>query len=532
MKQGKALFKRQKKLIVYISIIVFLLDIIFIVLNYYTSKKALDESILATAKSHQAEFNLTLEMTYRNMMQLALFISKNDDLNQLFLMGKNAVIQEGGGAGGVKANQARMELLAKVKPAWDNLTESFNIRQLHYHLGPGSTSFLRVHKPQKYGDNMDDLRHIIVDTNQEKTPRYGFETGRIYSGLRGVYPIWTIDPKTSKEVYVGALETGTSFKQILPVIAKSFATNMAVYLTKNHVESKMWAEFIKQHFKQYLQGDFYLEASSSSEVNAIFSRTIISDHLNSENVNIIHYNNNYLSVYYFPLFDYQSSTSKTPKPVGFVLIWSNISQLISEFRYGIILNILFSIVALIIIEFALFGFLKRQKRLIIAERKAMYDGLTGIYNRGFFNQVLNRMKIAKDQSLLPISCMMCDIDYFKAFNDTYGHQKGDYCIKKVAQTLKQNLRGQEDILARYGGEEFIVLLPKTSANEAAIIAQRMRETIYNLQIENKNSNVSNYVTISIGISSIDKLDDLNVLIEQADKKLYLSKQNGRNQVTI
>ncbi|MCF6776587.1 diguanylate cyclase [Thiotrichales bacterium 19X7-9] len=532
MKQGKALFKRQKRLIIYISIIVFILDIIFITLNYYTSKKALNETILSSAKSHQSEFELTLAMTYRNMMQLALFISKNDDLNQLFLKGKKAVYNEGGGAGGEKANQARQALLKKVKPAWDNLTESFNIRQLHYHLGPGSTSYLRVHKPQKYGDNMDNLRHIIVDTNKEKTPRYGFETGRIYSGLRGVYPIWTIDPDTKKEVYVGALETGTSFKQILPVLAQSFSTNIAIFLTRKHVESKMWDEFIKTHFQKHSQDDYYLEASSSKKAKSILSEIKINNDLNSKNVDSIFQDGKYWSVYYFPLYDYQSTTQKIPKPVGFVMIWSNITHLIDDFKTGIILNIIFSIIALIIIEIALIWFLKRQKRLIIAERKAMYDGLTGIYNRGFFNQLLKRMKISKDQSVLPVSCMMCDIDYFKNFNDAYGHQKGDYCIKKVAQTLKHNLRGKEDILARYGGEEFIILLPKTSLNEASMIAKRMCKAINNLQIEHKRSDISQYVTLSIGISSIELLDDLNSLIKQADKNLYQAKQNGRNQVAF
>ena len=171
--------------------------------------------------------------------------------------------------------------------------------------------------------------------------------------------------------------------------------------------------------------------------------------------------------------------------------------------------------ALIIIEFALIWFLKRQKRLIIAERKAMFDGLTGIYNRGFFNQALRKMIHAKDQLTLPISCLMCDIDYFKNYNDTYGHQKGDRCLKQVAASLKAHLRGKEDLLARYGGEEFIILLPNTTLNDAKAIAERMRQTVYDLKIEHQSSETSKYVTLSIGVSSTDDPDGLKELLVSA-----------------
>ena len=530
MEQETALFKRQKKLVIYISIVVFLLDLVFIILNYHTSKKALDDTILATSQAHESEFNLTLTMTYRNMMQLGLYISENSEINQLFLEGKKAVLAEGGAAGGIKANEKRQALLEKVKPAWDKLTENYNIRQLHYHLGPGSLSYLRVHKPNKYGDRMDDVRHIIVDTNAEKTPRYGFETGRIYSGLRGVYPIWATDPETGKKVYVGALETGTSFQQILPVFARSFNTEIAIFLTKNHVISTMWHEFINDYFDKNPNDQYYLESTSSNAIKSILPEITINDHFQSKKIDVIYQDSKYWALYYFPFKDYQASKEETAKAIGFVITWMDITDLIVHFRMSILLNILFAIIALIIIEFALIWFLKRQKRLIIAERKAMFDGLTGIYNRGFFNQALRKMIHAKDQLTLPISCLMCDIDYFKNYNDTYGHQKGDRCLKQVAASLKAHLRGKEDLLARYGGEEFIILLPNTTLNDAKAIAERMRQTVYDLKIEHQSSETSKYVTLSIGVSSTDDPDGLKELLVEADENLYKAKRNGRNQI--
>lgn len=346
MEQETALFKRQKKLVIYISIVVFLLDLVFIILNYHTSKKALDDTILATSQAHESEFNLTLTMTYRNMMQLGLYISENSEINQLFLEGKKAVLAEGGAAGGIKANEKRQALLEKVKPAWDKLTENYNIRQLHYHLGPGSLSYLRVHKPNKYGDRMDDVRHIIVDTNAEKTPRYGFETGRIYSGLRGVYPIWATDPETGKKVYVGALETGTSFQQILPVFARSFNTEIAIFLTKNHVISTMWHEFINDYFDKNPNDQYYLESTSSNAIKSILPEITINDHFQSKKIDVIYQDSKYWALYYFPFKDYQASKEETAKAIGFVITWMDITDLIVHFRMSILLNILFAIIAL------------------------------------------------------------------------------------------------------------------------------------------------------------------------------------------
>jgi len=228
----------KKRIFIIISIVVFLLDLVFVAINYYSSKQALYTSLYENALEKQSDFKLTLSMVFRNMLQISQNYSQRNDLNQLFLVGKKAVEAEGGGTGGDKADIARKMLLSKVKPGWDDMTQHFRVRQLHYHLGPGSVSYLRVHKPSKYGDRMDNVRYTIVDTNAEKKSRTGFETGRVYSGLRGVSPVWTVDPETNQKVYVGALEVGASFEQILPLISNNYQTNLAVLLTsvrpRNH----------------------------------------------------------------------------------------------------------------------------------------------------------------------------------------------------------------------------------------------------------------------------------------------------------
>ena len=128
---------------------------------------------------------------------------------------------------------------------------------------------------------------------------------------------------------------------------------------------------------------------------------------------------------------------------------------------------------------------------------------------------------------------MIDVDYFKLFNDCYGHQAGDDCLRKVAQVLKKSMVRGTDLAARYGGEEFAYILPETPMDGAINLAQKMRTALVKEAITHAESDVAEYVTVSLGVATIEPTTDNNPheLIEAADKQLYLSKQSGRNRVT-
>lgn len=527
-KTNNQLSKLQKRLVVYLSLVVLLLDIAFVSINYATSKATLNENLLKNAKIQEREFHLAVEMSYRNMMQLAIYISNDKSLNQLFLKGKKAVIAEGGLKGGKKASEARQALLKKVQPAWNKMTEEYNIRQLHYHIGPGSLSFLRVHKPQKYGDRLDNLRHIIVDTNREKIPRSGFETGRIYSGLRGVQPIWAIDPQSNRSVFVGALETGTSFKQLLPIFARSLDTNIAILLSKNHVESKMWPEFIKAYFNKNPGIKYYIEASSSDNIKNVLKKIKVDPSFTSKKVELLKMNNKTWSVYYFPLNDYLNSKNGSKAPSGFVLFWSDQTQSLKEFERNIWVNIIFALLALILIKLAMVFLLHRHNHMRAIEKLTTLDGLTGVKNRAFFEHQYEHLKTQCSSKQLPTSCIMIDIDNFKAINDKYGHQTGDQCIIEVAQTLKSELKRKNDWVARYGGEEFVLLLTNTSHHEACKMAERMRKSVSEIKVAFKQTPIQ--IRISAGVQTATDIDELASLVKKADEKLYQAKSGGRNQV--
>lgn len=166
--------------------------------------------------------------------------------------------------------------------------------------------------------------------------------------------------------------------------------------------------------------------------------------------------------------------------------------------------------------------------------KVNYDELTGIYNRRFLreNASLTLQSLAGRGAVM--SVLMTDIDFFKQYNDTYGHSQGDTCLCAVAQTLNRCTLRQEDYTVRYGGEEFVTVLPGTCGQGARIIGERILESVRSCRIRHIQNQVSDVVTVSVGITTgqVEGFHTIEDFIRVADKALYLSKQNGRNRSTF
>ncbi len=169
-----------------------------------------------------------------------------------------------------------------------------------------------------------------------------------------------------------------------------------------------------------------------------------------------------------------------------------------------------------------------------ANQKLMYqanvDSLTRISNRRRFDESIEREwgRCAREREYLGL--ILCDVDYFKAYNDSYGHQQGDDCLYKVAQGIKNAIKRPADIVFRYGGEEFAIILPSTEGEGAIKVAEDIRQQIAHLQIPHQSSHISNYVSMSLGVSSVIPEVDVSfdVLIEAADIALYEAKSKGRD----
>jgi len=173
-----------------------------------------------------------------------------------------------------------------------------------------------------------------------------------------------------------------------------------------------------------------------------------------------------------------------------------------------------------------------KKANTVLESLSQTDGLTGISNRRSFDQRLNNSWKAQTRNQQPLTLLLIDIDYFKKYNDAYGHIAGDDCLKKVTESIQSNVNRFTDFFARYGGEEFVILLQDNIENSIKV-AEKVRIAVSNLQIEHKDSSFK-YLTISLGVASV--IPKFNVdpvgLIEKADQALYQSKANGRNRYEV
>lgn len=174
-----------------------------------------------------------------------------------------------------------------------------------------------------------------------------------------------------------------------------------------------------------------------------------------------------------------------------------------------------------------------QKAHELMEEQNRRDSLTGLANRRFLDQILAREWARTERKgSNELSIILCDIDYFKRYNDTYGHLEGDDCLRKVAKVLADSFTRKVDLVARYGGEEFMIVLPDTSAFAAVAMAETMRKNILNLNLEHKSSPVASSITISVGVftggPAVSR--NLNNAIQRADQALYRAKASGRNQV--
>ncbi len=168
------------------------------------------------------------------------------------------------------------------------------------------------------------------------------------------------------------------------------------------------------------------------------------------------------------------------------------------------------------------------------EKMVFVDGLTGISNRKIFDKTLSREWKRCKREKEVIALLMLDIDNFKGYNDTYGHQKGDECLIKLAKLFEKLIYRPADLVARYGGEEFAVILPMIDLSGTKKVAERIKKNVEGLEIKHKVSNVSDYITVSIGgaLAIPSAGFDETILIEKADNALYRAKKAGRNQVRM
>jgi len=192
-----------------------------------------------------------------------------------------------------------------------------------------------------------------------------------------------------------------------------------------------------------------------------------------------------------------------------------------------------AIVFAVITFFVMYILRLSGRQLKQISRLTIIDDVSGTYNRRYFDMVLEEEWKRSMREYTPLSLLMVDIDYFKAYNDSFGHQMGDVCLYAVGKILSGQLNRASDFTARYGGEEFAIVLPNTKVEYARLLAERIRRSVEEARIKAGNEKVSPWVTVSIGVATTtaEYEQSSSVLIKAADSCLYDSKHKGRNRVS-
>jgi diguanylate cyclase len=355
--------RKTTRIFLVLSTIIACIDIVFIWINYRSSRSALDENLTHVSKTIRASFEQALAATEIRMLQIATFVAADTDIQQLFLEGKKAVEAEGGDGGGQQAAIIREQLYKKVSASRAALADSFDFRQLHFHFGPGSLSFLRVHAPHKFGDRMDTVRHTIVAVNEFKKPVSGFETGRVYSGIRGVAPVFAYDPETGKRVYVGALEAGTSFESTLKNVAELQNINLAAAFTVDHLKANVWPRFLEKIFKESPPvSGLEVEVSTDPMIIDILRKNLLSDPSRRADRAIASFGDKPYCISFTPLRDFLGRSNPDMPNVGTIIAWRNIENEIHNFQLTQKVNIIYGILGFCLIELLLFSGLRASTK--------------------------------------------------------------------------------------------------------------------------------------------------------------------------
>ncbi|PHR53393.1 MAG: hypothetical protein COA44_15325 [Arcobacter sp.] len=418
----------------------------------------------------------------------------------------------------------RQKLYTMLLPLYKNLNAQ-GIRQLHFHL-KNSVSFLRFHRPKKFGDSLEGVRYSINKVNRTFKPEHGFEEGRVFNGFRHVYPL------IYKNKFAGTVEISYSFNALRHEQMKLSTASYNFIMLKEIISEKAWKSELT-NYENCLLSPLYLQDKSSlvqakksdftqDELKIINVSLAVQAQkkLPSEVSFLLHtkLKNKNVLVIFIPVLNVENKQVAYFISYAYDKIISNIEKTYEVELYvatftAIILSILFVL------------YILSQKRTAKAlERLATTDPLTGIANRNKLNIILEKSMHLSLRYKLPLSVIFFDIDHFKKINDEHGHDAGDTVLTTIATLINHHIRSS-DVFARWGGEEFIIVLPETEHDKAHMLAEKFRKIINDYKFLPDVT-----VTCSFGVTQLHENDDESSLLKRVDNALYSAKEHGRNKV--
>lgn len=496
-------------------ILIIIIFFIFIFFSYY--EKLEEERFFKnqSLKRSEAELNLVLDAYKITADSLFENILDTPAIKSIIYQALNNEEQR---------DYYRQKLKSKLNSFHQNL-ERYNLKEIHFHFKDG-ISFLRMHQPEKFGDQLFAKRKSIKYVNTEAKRFLGFEEGCACNGYRYIYPL------NYQGQHIGSIGLGLSFTKITDLLGKNFKGLKLFIIKTDLLEKIAFADqkakyknfsFLKNYSYNYNNYNQIFEQKNKfnlaviEEIN-LKNKAKLESQLKSGNSFTI--SQRISGSYYTGTFIRITGVDGLTK--GYLISYQAdqaLNFISQKFLNILIIAIAFLILSLILLRII---FLNNHKLRLLAHN----DELTEINNRRHLTNILTKEFNRHQRYNSSFAFIIFDIDYFKNVNDNYGHDEGDRILKELSELIKNNIR-QSDHFGRWGGEEFVLLAPETELKAAYKLAEKLRKAIaaYNfIQAEN--------VTASFGIAVIENEENIEELIKRADNALYRAKAKGRNRVEI
>ncbi len=409
----------------------------------------------------------------------------------------------------------REELISLVEDDYNNAVLS-DFRQYHFVL-KNNTSFLRMHKQEKFGDDLSDVRYTVKYVNETGKAIEGFEEGRIFNGYRFEYPLYF------GEELVGCVEVSMSFESISNMMKKLFNTSSLFLMKKEIVDEKVWEEEIALNYSKVdFSNDYYVDNKTINQL----SKDSIMNIVESDNISI------YLEDE--RTFSLHSKLDDKDYCNGFLLINNVEEKAAAYFVFTERCDAIYDLNQSYISKILLFGFLWLLLIIIIIiivqnrikiETISSHDKLTDAYNRNLLYKNLEEEILLFNRKKIPFSIVLVDIDDFKQINDKFGHLTGDKVLKSIVSIFDEIML-KSGYIFRYGGDEFLIIFNNLTKKQSIEAAEKLKNEVYSTIIIDDTP-----ICLSMGLVAYDdKIKTPEILINRADKCLYEAKKLGKNQV--
>jgi diguanylate cyclase (GGDEF)-like protein len=495
-------------------LIVVLLLAVYAIALYYIWRDY-EEDIDTTYRSGIQSIHLEYSSVVKGYTNLARFLVEEAVMKESLLTfvakGWKASTKE-------ERTRYREALYRELSPLYRSF-KRYELGRLQFHF-PDTSSFLKFERPTEHGELLGEVRDTVYIANLQKRYVSGFEIGGIESGLHFVFPL------NHRGEHIGTVEVSVDPSVIVRNLTELFLKPYDFILKKRGFGAVALSGMQKIYHEYRINDQYVLQRIGDNESSI---EIVLKDKRHSKLASTISKKLNrgddfavsLLSDRGAFLVTFMAIENVRNKTVAYLVSTLEQRYLLDFRKDAIVSFILTTTILIAMIVLALYVISTKSKLRLMA----IYDRLTGIYNRHMFLEVFQKELANQSRYQRDLSLVMFDIDHFKSINDTFGHGIGDQVLHGLADLVGNNLR-KGDYFARWGGEEFLILLTETDLNSARSVAESLRS-----KIESHSFSLIRRLTCSFGVTEVNegeaRIDDI---IERVDKLLYRAKAGGRNRI--